>query len=153
MLDALTTAEVQALRLSLHDFASRQSDQVVQICCCAVDLDLARILGRQDDQMVRELAASVERLAKAVQTARTADQDDPTTLYIYPEATDIDAVTQAVKAGRSLSRVGLYWNASCLKEIGSPKFWSREALEPVLAQYNKDHPAPPQRPPPICKEQ
>ena len=74
MLDALTTAEVQALRLSLHDFASRQSDQIVQICCCAVDLDLARILGRQDDQMVRELAASVERLAKAVQTARTADQ-------------------------------------------------------------------------------
>ena len=74
MLDALTTAEVQALRLSLHDFASRQSDQIVQICCCAVDLDLARILGRQDDQMVRELAASVEQLAKAVQTARTADQ-------------------------------------------------------------------------------
>jgi hypothetical protein len=79
MLDAFTTADVQALRLSLHDFASRQSDQVVQICCCAVDLDLARILGRQDDQMVRELAASVERLAKAVQTARTADQgEDPT---------------------------------------------------------------------------
>lgn len=80
MLDALTTAEVQALRLSLHDFASRQNDQVVQICCCAVDLDLARILGRQDDQMVRELAASVERLAKAVQTARTADQAEASIL-------------------------------------------------------------------------
>ena len=80
-------------------------------------------------------------------------KDDPTTLYIYPEAADIDAVTQAVKAGRSLSPAGLYWNASCLKEIGSPKFWSRETLEPILAQYSKHHPAPPQRPPPICKPQ
>ena len=39
------------------------------------------------------------------------------------------------------------------KEIGSPKFWSKKALEPVLAKYNKDHPLPPQRPPPICKGQ
>ena len=80
-------------------------------------------------------------------------KDDPTTLYIYPEAADIDAVTQAVKAGQSLSRAGLYWNASCLKDIGSPKFWSKKILEPVLTQYNKDHPAPPQRAPPICKGQ
>jgi hypothetical protein len=80
-------------------------------------------------------------------------KDDPTTLYIYPEAADIDAVTQAMKAGQSLSRAGLYWNASCLKEIGSPKFWPKETLEPMLAQYNKDHPATPQRPPPICKGQ
>jgi hypothetical protein len=80
-------------------------------------------------------------------------KDDPTTLYIYPEATDIDAVTQAVKAGRSLSQAGLYWNASCLKEIVTPKFWSKEALEPGLAQYAKAHPAPPQRPPPLCKGQ
>jgi hypothetical protein len=58
----------------------------------------------------------------------------PTTLYIYPESHDIEAVTQAVKAGRSVSRTGLYWNASCLKEIGSPKFWSKEDLEPILAQ-------------------
>jgi hypothetical protein len=74
MLDALTTAEVQALRLKLHDFASRHNDQVVKICCSAVDLDLARIVGRQDDQTLRELAASVEQLTKAVQTARSADQ-------------------------------------------------------------------------------
>ena len=74
MLDVLTTAEVQALRLQLHDFASRQSDQVVKICCSAVDLDLARIVGRQDEQTLRELAASVKQLAKAVQTARTAGQ-------------------------------------------------------------------------------
>ncbi len=80
-------------------------------------------------------------------------KDNPTTLYIYPEAADIDAITQAAKAGRSLSRAGLYWNAACLEEIGSPKFWPRETLEPIIAQYNKDHPAPPQRPPPICKGQ
>ena len=78
-------------------------------------------------------------------------KDKPTTLYIYPESDDIDAVTRALKAGRSPSRAGLYWNASCLKEIGSPKFWPKETLEPILARYKKDHPAPPQPPMPICK--
>jgi hypothetical protein len=78
-------------------------------------------------------------------------KDNPTTLYIYPEARDIDTVAQAVKARRSPSRVGLYWNASCLKEIGSPKFWPKETLEPILVQYKKDHPASPPHPTPICK--
>jgi hypothetical protein len=77
---------------------------------------------------------------------------DPTTLYIYPEAADVNAVARAVAAGRSLSREGLYWNAACLKEIRSPRFWPRETLEPILAAYRKDHPAPPPRPVPICKE-
>jgi hypothetical protein len=77
-------------------------------------------------------------------------KDNPTTLYIYPQAADIDAVARAVKAGRSLSSEGLYWNAYCLKEIGAPKFWPKDALEPVLARYNKEHPKPPQGPPPIC---
>jgi hypothetical protein len=80
-------------------------------------------------------------------------KDNPTTLYIYPESADIDAVAQAVKTGRSPSRAGLYWNASCLKEIRSPKFWPKETLEPILVQYQKDHPTPPPRPPPICKGQ
>jgi hypothetical protein len=78
-------------------------------------------------------------------------KDKPTTLYIYPESRDIDAVAQAVAAGRSLSRAGLYWNASCLAEIRSPKFWPKETLEPKLAQYRSDHPAPPPGPTPICK--
>jgi hypothetical protein len=78
-------------------------------------------------------------------------RDDPTTLYIYPDAADIDAVARAVAAGRSPSHAGLYWNASCLKEIGSPRFWPKEPLERILAQYRKDHPAPPQQPTPICK--
>jgi hypothetical protein len=80
-------------------------------------------------------------------------KDKPTTLYIYPESHDIDAVAQAVKAGRSPSRAGLYWNASCLEQIGVPKFWPKETLEPILAQYKKDHPAPPPQPPPLCKGQ
>jgi hypothetical protein len=78
-------------------------------------------------------------------------KDRPTTLYIYPESGDIDAVARAVKSGRSPSRAGLYWNASCLREIRHPKFWSREFLEPILLQYKKDHPQAPPRPMPICK--
>ena len=81
-------------------------------------------------------------------------QDRPTTLYIYPESDDIAAIAQAVKAGRSPSRAGLYWNASCLKEIGSPKFWPKETLEPILVEYfKKDRPSPPPQPLPICKGQ
>jgi hypothetical protein len=80
-------------------------------------------------------------------------KDKPTTLYIYPESHDIDAVTHAVKAGQSPSHAGLYWNVSCLKQIGAPKFWPKETLEPILAQYKKDHPAPPPQPPPLCKGQ
>jgi hypothetical protein len=77
-------------------------------------------------------------------------KDKPATLYVYPESTDIDAVAQAVRAGRSPSGTGLYWNASCLREIRSPKFWPKETLEPILARYEKAHPAPPPRPTPIC---
>jgi hypothetical protein len=78
---------------------------------------------------------------------------EPATLYIYPDSNDIDAVAKAVKAGRSPSHAGLYWNASCLRAIGSPKFWPKETLEPILVRYAKDHPAPPPQPTPICKGQ
>jgi hypothetical protein len=79
-------------------------------------------------------------------------KENPTTVYIYPESRDIDAVAQAAAAGQSPARAGSYWNASCLKEIGSPKFWPKETLEPILARYQQDHPAPPPRSAPICKE-
>jgi hypothetical protein len=79
-------------------------------------------------------------------------KNDPTTLYIYPDAADVNAVARAVTAGQSLPQAGLYWNASCLKEIGSPKFWPKETLEPILARYKRDHPAALPRPLPICKE-
>jgi len=78
-------------------------------------------------------------------------KDKPTTLYIYPESDDIDAVAKAVKAGKSPSRAGLYWNASCLREIRVPKFWPKETLEPIIVKYKKAHPPPPWRPLPICK--
>jgi len=77
-------------------------------------------------------------------------KDNPTTLYIYPESRDIAAVAQAAK-GHSPSGEAPYWNASCLKEIGAPKFWPRKTLEPMIAQYKNDHPAPPPQPLPICK--
>ena len=73
-------------------------------------------------------------------------KDDPTTLYIYPESRDIDAVARAVEAGEAPSRAGLYWNAACLKDIGAPRFWRKETLEPILARYREAHPAPPPEP-------
>ncbi len=78
-------------------------------------------------------------------------KDKPTTLYIYPESGDIDAVAKALKARKSLSRAGLYWNASCLRAIRSPKFWPKETLEPIIEEYRKAHPPRPWRPLPICK--
>jgi hypothetical protein len=79
-------------------------------------------------------------------------KDDPTTVYIYPESHDIEAVEQAISTRQSLSRAGLYWNAFCLKQIGSPKFWPKEFLEPILAQdHKKDHPEMPPRSPPVCR--
>jgi hypothetical protein len=80
-------------------------------------------------------------------------EDKPTTLYIYPESNDIVAVARAVKAHQSPARAGLYWNASCLKEIRSPNFWPRKTLEPVLMKYREDHPLPPPQPLPLCKGQ
>ena len=80
-------------------------------------------------------------------------QDRPTTLYIYPEAGDINAVARAVEAGLPSSRAGFYWNASCLQAIHSPKFWPKEILDPIIARYRKDHPPPPSQPLPLCKGQ
>jgi hypothetical protein len=79
-------------------------------------------------------------------------ENKPTTVYIYPEASDIVAVSRAIMSGQSPSRAGVYWNASCLKEIGAPNFWPRESLEPALAAYKKANPPPTSSGPlPICK--
>ena len=78
---------------------------------------------------------------------------EPSALYIYPESKDIDAVAKAVKAGKAPSRAGLYWNASCLRAIGAPKFWPKETLEPILVKWEEAQPKPPVRPLPICKGQ
>jgi len=80
-------------------------------------------------------------------------ENDPTTLYIYPEQADIDAVARAVAGGRPLSRSGLYWNASCLKEIGTPKYWPKDRLGPRIAQYQRNNPAPRRPSMPLCQNQ
>jgi len=78
-------------------------------------------------------------------------EGNPTTLYIYPEGRDIDAVAKAVKRGRSLARAGLYWNASCLKAIGAPKFWPKRSLQPIINEWRQSLPKLPPLELPICK--
>jgi hypothetical protein len=70
-------------------------------------------------------------------------KDRPTTLYIYPESTDIVAVTRAVKAGRSPPRADSAGTRPA--EKSAFRNFTRETLEPILVQYRKDHPAPPPR--------
>lgn len=78
-------------------------------------------------------------------------KDNPTTLYIYPESKDIAAIDVALASGHSPAQAGLYWNSDCLKEIGQPKFWAKQQLEPVIAQWAADHPPPPPKPAPLCQ--
>jgi hypothetical protein len=74
MLDPLTTAEIQAIRLELHHFGSQQRDPAVQFHCLAVESNLGEALDGRDDQMLREvLASSVAQLDKALRTARLAN--------------------------------------------------------------------------------
>ena len=75
-------------------------------------------------------------------------KDNPTSLYIYPDAADVMAVARAVAARQSLSH--LYWNASCLRQIGAPQYWPDRVIAPLLARYRSLHPPPPPRPTPIC---
>ncbi|WP_458387089.1 hypothetical protein [Rhizobium pisi] len=82
----------------------------------------------------------------------TMMKDSPTTLYIYPESKDIAHVAAAVAEKRPLTQPGLYWNETCLKEIVAPRFWPKEKLEPLITEYQIDHPAPPPRPVPICPD-
>ncbi|EJT02102.1 hypothetical protein [Rhizobium sp. CCGE 510] len=80
----------------------------------------------------------------------SAISDNPTSLYIYPESRDVNAVSKALASGQSPADKGLYWNSACLAKISSPKYWSKKTLEPLIAQYKADHPAPPSHPAPIC---
>lgn len=54
----------------------------------------------------------------------------PTTLYIYPESSDIASV-QKPDGGYP------YWNQECLKEIGSPQFLSKEEYGARFADIEK----------------
>lgn len=80
-------------------------------------------------------------------------KDNPTTLYIYPESRDINAVAKAAASHASLAQSGLYWNDQCLQSIGTPKFWTKTTLEPIIVQYKADNPPKPGHPLPICAPQ
>lgn len=78
-------------------------------------------------------------------------ENNPTTLYIYPESKDINAVAKAVKRGKSPAKSGLYWNAACLKAIGAPKFWPKQQLQPIINSWRQSLPEPKPYTLPICK--
>ncbi|WP_120502147.1 murein L,D-transpeptidase catalytic domain family protein [Roseovarius sp. EL26] len=78
-------------------------------------------------------------------------ENNPTTLYIYPESKDINAVAKAVKRGKSPAKAGLYWNAACLKAIGAPKFWPKKQLQPIINSWRQSLPEPKPYKLPICK--
>lgn len=78
-------------------------------------------------------------------------EGNPTTLYIYPEGRDIDAVENAVKKRASLEGAGLYWSATCLKAIGSPRFWPKSYLQPIIDAWRDSLPKGPPRKLPICR--
>jgi hypothetical protein len=72
MLDALTTAEIQALRLELCQFANRQTDPNVQSRCLAVVSMLGKAVERDDPAVRADLANSVAQLEVALRGTRPA---------------------------------------------------------------------------------
>jgi hypothetical protein len=69
MLDPLTAAEIQTVRLKLLAFANRQSDQTVRSQCLAVDGKLAEVLEGDNPILRQVLANSVEQLEEALRWA------------------------------------------------------------------------------------
>ena len=67
-------------------------------------------------------------------------RNDRTTLYIYPESRDIEAIARAVEGGPSPARAGLYWNAACLKDIGAPNFGRRRGSNRSLPAIGRSIP-------------
>ncbi len=78
-------------------------------------------------------------------------EGNPTTLYIYPESKDIKAVASAVNSGTSLRGAGLYWNSTCLAQIGTPQFWPKRKLEPMIKRWRKSLTPGPRKDLPICQ--
>ena len=56
------------------------------------------------------------------------------------------------RGGKAPSRAGLYWNAACLRDIGAPRFWGKETLEPILARWRTAHPPRRHSRQPVCRE-
>ena len=82
MLDALSTVEIQALRLKLQLFASRQTDQTVRLQCHAVDTRLAEILEGDDPILRQILANSVEQLEEALRWATRSTIEKATMQFL-----------------------------------------------------------------------
>jgi len=78
-------------------------------------------------------------------------KDNPTALYIYPESKDIRAVTKAVQSGQSPRAAGTYWNTTCLAQIGTPRFWPKRELQPIINSWRRSLPPPSGKPLPICQ--
>ena len=72
MLDALTTTEIQALRLQLYHFANRQSSPIVRSRCLTVVALLGEAVERDDPKVRTDLANSVVQLEEAVCNPRRA---------------------------------------------------------------------------------
>jgi hypothetical protein len=66
MLDPLTAAEIQAVRLKLVAFANRHSDQTVRSQCLAVDAKLAEVVEGDTPILRQVLANFVEQLEEAL---------------------------------------------------------------------------------------
>ncbi|MEM7733922.1 MAG: hypothetical protein AAF280_14235 [Pseudomonadota bacterium] len=77
-------------------------------------------------------------------------ESNPTSLYIYPESKDIEAVNAALSNGQTPAQAGTYWNARCLQEIGKPKFWPKSDLQPVINAWRDSLPTPAPYVLPIC---
>jgi hypothetical protein len=69
MLDPLTAAEIQTVRLKLVAFANRHGDQTVRSQCLAVDAKLAEVLEGDDPIRRQVLANSVQQLEEALRWA------------------------------------------------------------------------------------
>ena len=82
MLDPLTTAEIQTLRLKLQLFASRQTDATVRSQCLAVDTKLAEVLEGDDPILRQVLANSVEQLEEALRRATRSTIEKATMQFL-----------------------------------------------------------------------
>ena len=72
MLDALTTTEIQPLRLELCQFANRQSDPNVQSRCLTVVAMLDEAVERDDPAVREDLGNSVAQFEEALHGTRRA---------------------------------------------------------------------------------
>jgi hypothetical protein len=116
MLDPLTAAEIQALRLKLHLFISQQTDKAVRSQCFAVDAKLAELL-EGDDPILRQVQAnSVEQLEEALRWAArsTIEKGCGALSYRASPPPLLEAIAQDQSAGRTGSR-------SLIEAIGIPE--------------------------------